>query len=544
MVLPAGGFYNTIDNILTNYYFRASANYNKTFDATHIVNILLGNEIKYANRTNRYSNGYGLQYYKGSTAFTDYRILKKLFENGGNYFGRGNSYDRFVAFFGTASYSYMGKFTLNATSRLDGSNRLGRSRSARWLPTWNASASWNLHETFMPSNKKISQLLLRGTYGLTASMGPARNSRVVFRNGKTFRGSTVNDESYIYISSLENSELTWEKQYETNLGIDFGLFRNRISFSGDIYWRRGFDLIGLVTTSGIGGEETKYANFANMKSHGFEFSLNTRNIVGKDFSWNTNLTFSFNKNKITNLESRPKLSQLTRHGGGAREGYPVRGLFSIPYKGLNENGVPTFLNSDGSISAGGINFQQNLDLDFLIYSGPIDPTVTGGMDHSFKYKNFNLGLYFTYQAGNVIRLNSDFWYSYSDQTAMPREMLNRWSVAGDETKTDIPAIVSSRDLYGQSYLGRAYSSYNQSDIRVAKGDYIRLKDIRLSYNLPKKFVKNYLKLSSAQLRFVASNVWLIYSDKKLNGVDPEFSRSGGVALPTPHQYTLSLRLGL
>ena len=138
-------------------------------------------------------------------------------------------------------------------------------------------------------------------------------------------------ENLIYISSLENSELTWEKQYETNVGIDLGIFDNRISLSADVYWRKGFDLIGNVRTSGIGGQQTKKANYANMKSNGVEFTLNTKNLVYSNFSWTTNWTFAFNKNKITKLESRPRVIDLVQAEGAPLKGYPVRGIFSIPF---------------------------------------------------------------------------------------------------------------------------------------------------------------------------------------------------------------------
>ena len=128
---------------------------------------------------------------------------------------------------------------------------------------------------------------------------------------------------------------------------------------------------------------------------------------------------------------------------------------------------------------------------------------------------------------------------------MPREMLNRWRKAGDEKRVNIPAILDYR-LYrelSEKGVGRAYSAFNYSDVRIAKGDFFRLKDVTLSYNIAPSWLKSWGSLSSAQVRFVASNLWLIYADKRLNGVDPEFANSGGVALPTPHQYTLTLRLG-
>ena len=99
------------------------------------------------------------------------------------------------------------------------------------------------------------------------------------------------------------------------MGVDLGIFDNRISLSADVYWRKGFDLIGSVRVSGIGGQQSKKANYADMKSHGVEFTLNTKNLVYSSFSWVTNWTFSYNKNRITNLESRPRVMDLVKAEG-------------------------------------------------------------------------------------------------------------------------------------------------------------------------------------------------------------------------------------
>ena len=550
VVLPAGGFYNTTDDILKSYYLRASANFNKIFNEDHIVNVLGGGELKFADRSNRWTDGYGMQYDKGLTPNTDYRIIKQLLESSRDYFGLYNSYDRYVAFFATTSYSYQGKYTLNLTGRYDGSNLLGRARKSRWLPTWNVSGSWNIRETLFPMDHTVSTALLRATYGLTATMGSARNSLPVFYSGRTYRALSSRDETLTYIYDLANKDLTWEKQYEFNVGGDLGFLDNRISLSMDAYWRKGFDLIGLVETSGIGGQSSKLGNSANLDSHGVEFTLNTTNIKTSDFTWKSNLTFSWNKNTITKLYSLPSIGQLVREGGAPYEGYPVRALFSIPFRGIDNTGMPTFWlgekDEEGKEIVGykGINFQQRNDLDFLKYEGPIDPTIVGGFDNSFKYKNFSLSLYFTYQAGNVIRLPSDFSSWYSDQSNMPKEMLNRWANPGDEKVTNVPGIVTRERIYREGNdINFAYQAYNNSDVRVAKGDFFRLKDVTFTYDIPHDFTQKYLNINNASLRFVASNVWLIYADKKLNGVDPEFANTGGVAMPTPHQYTLTLKLG-
>ncbi len=543
VVLPEGGFYNRDDNTLLNYYLRTTAQYSKEFNEKHNVNALLGQEIRYADRTASFNKGYGYQWGKGGTPFVDYRILQQILESGFQYYGMNKNYDRFAAFFSTLGYSYNDKYTVNLTGRNDGSNRLGQSSSARWLPTWNISGAWHVDkEKFMYDIDAISRLNVRATYGLTASMGPASSARAIYLNELSFRGYLPERENQIVIASLENENLTWEKQYETNIGIDLGLYNNRISLSSDIYFRNGFDLIGFVSTSGVGGELIKAANYADMKSNGVEFTLNTKNITNEDFKWTSNLTFAYNKNKITRLGSNPRVIDLVREEGGPVEGYPVNALFSIPFEGLDEEGFPLLKNNYGEVSSRGVDFQSR-DVDYLKYEGSIDPIYSGGFENTFNYKNFSLGVFITYQGGNKIRLNPSFSHTYSDVQSMSRDMLDRWMLPGDENKTDIPTIPSVRQLRENPFLKQAYNAYNYSSARVADGDFIRLKDITLSYNFDKKTL-DYLKLSSLNARFTASNLFLLYSDKKLNGQDPEFFRAGGVAMPVPQQFTLSFKIGL
>lgn len=539
VVLPKGGFYNRSDNSLLNYYFRGTANWNKIFDEIHIVNAFAGVEVKSADRTNSSFDGIGYQYERGGVPFINPDFVKQQLQNGYSYYGMEEFRDRFAAFFATASYSYSGRYTLNGTFRYDGSNKLGVSTSARWLPTWNVSGQWNLkEEDFLKNNETISYLSLRATYGLTASMGNAQNSTLVLKNKVTDRPYLSEQESQMYIDALENSELTWEKQYETNVGMDLGLFNNRVSISMDAYQRKGFDLIGYVKTSGIGGEFWKFANYADMKSHGVEFTLSTSNIKSEDFNWNTNFTFSYNHNEITNLKSFPKMISLIRDTGGPLEGYPVRGLFSIQYKGLNNEGLPTFINEEGELTVNDFDFQSN-NIDHLKYEGSIDPSITGGFGNTFSYKNWKLNVFMTYQYGNKVRLYPEFKSKYSDLDAMPKEFFDRWMLAGDENITDIPTILSQR-MHNVNDR-KAYNAYNMSTVRVADGSFARMKEISLAYQLPKTFATK-LGVSDMSLKVQGSNLFLLYSDKKLNGQDPEFLGSGGVAMPVPKQYTCTLKV--
>ena len=391
----------------------------------------------------------------------------------------------------------------------------------------------------------MSNLTLKGSYSLTADRGPASvtNSRVVIGSYNPWRPFAGDKESGLQIGDLENSELTYEKKHELNIGMDLGFINNRINLTADWYRRDNFDLIGLINTMGVGGQITKYANIASMKSHGIELTLSTKNIMTKDFTWNSNFIFSNAKNEVTDLDANTRVIDMITGSGFTMKGYPVRSLFSMDFQGLTEEGLPMFINEDGETTISDINFQEREIKDHLIYEGPTDPTITGSFGNIFRYKNFRLNAFMTYSFGNVIRLDPVFRNRYSDLDATPREFKNRWTLPGDENITDIPVIADRRLNNRDSRLNYAYNAYNYSSARTAKGDFIRLKEVSLSYDFPKDMISN-LKMSDLSLKLQATNLFLLYADKKLNGQDPEFFNTGGVAAPVPKQFTLTLRFSL
>lgn len=546
-ILPQGGIYERTDNSMLAYDFRGALSYNTVLNDTHIINLYAGTEINEANRHETWFRGWGLQYSMGEIPFYAYEVFKKGKEEGSDYFTMDNTHSRNVAFFGNATYSYKGKYTVNGTLRYEGSNRLGRSTSSRWLPTWNISAAWNMHEEkFFESLKPaMSHATLKASYSLTADRGPSwvTNSRVVIASYNPWRPSSGVAESGLKISNLENSELTYEKKHELNLGVDLGFLNNRINVAGDWYRRDNYDLIGIINTQGIGGEISKYGNVASMRSHGIELTLSTKNIETKDFSWYTDFIYSHTKNTVTKLENHSRVIDMVTGTGFAMEGYPVRSIFSIPFNGINNEGLPTFKSQDSDNTVSGVYFQERDKLDFLEYSGSADPTDMGSLGNLFSYKNFKLNVFITYSWGNVIRLDPVFSKSYSDLSSMPKEFRNRWVVPGDERYTDIPTIASVRQSKNDADLSIAYNSYNYSTARIANGDFVRMKEISLSYDFPKSLISNW-KLSNLSIKLQATNLFLIYADKKLNGQDPEFFNTGGVAAPVPKQYTVTLRIGL
>ena len=545
--LPYGGIYNKTTNKMSAWDFQATANYNDVYADDHIVNLLAGTTINSIDRTEDWFRGWGMQYSLGEIPNYAYQMFKQGAEKNTDYFTLSNTHERRAAFFGSLNYSYKYRYNINATLRYEGTNKLGKATSARWLPTWNVSGAWNAHEepwwqdTFQNA---WTTATLKASYSLTAESGPSwvTNSLPVIKSYNPWRPSAGLRESGLEEEDRANGELTFEKKHEFNLGVQLGFVNNRINFEGDIYWRNNYDLIGIVNTQ-MGG--MKYGNVASMKSRGVELSLSTTNIKTKDFSWTTNFIYSHTHNEVTELENVQRVIDLVSGSGFALEGYPVRSLFSIPFRGLNDEGLPMFLDQNGNVTTTGIYFQtrDKEKIKFLEYSGSVDPTDVGSFGNMFKYKGLTLNVFITYSFGNVVRLDPIFKEEYNDLNSMPKEFENRWMVPSDEQVTTIPVIASQRQNENDSYLSYAYNAYNYSTERIAKGDFIRMKEISLGYEFPKKLIEP-LKLNNLSLKLQATNLFLIYADKKLNGQDPEFINTGGVAMPMPKQFTLTLRLGL
>lgn len=546
-ILPQGGIYNRTANSLKDTYFRASTSYVTELNEMHLINLFGGTHVTSTERNRTWFRGWGYQYDKGGNPFYDYMVFKQGKEENTEYYGNTDYSTRNVAFFGTGTYSFKTKYVLNGTLSYEGTNKLGKSRQSRWLPTWNISGAWNAHqESWFDQSGKLSHATAKASYSLTADSGPVSvsNALPIYTASTPWRPFASVMESGISLVSTANSELTYEKKHELNFGIDVGFLNERINLIADVYWRKDFDLIGQLYTTGVGGGDIlKWANVADMRSRGLELSLFTRNIVTPDFEWSTDFIFSKTTNEVTSLESNARMIDLVQGNGYPLKGYPVRALFSIPFVGLNNEGLPVFLNEKGEETISDIYFQENKNLDFLKYEGPIDPTMMGSFGNTFRYKHFHLNLFLTYSWGNVVRLDPVFSASYSDLSAMPNEYKNRWMIPGDEAYTTVPVIASKRQVANIENLSYAYNAYNYSTERVAKGDFIRLKEISLSYNAPSKLA-DALRMQNLTFKLQATNLFLLYADKKLNGQDPEFFNSGGVATPMSKQFTLSVRFGI
>lgn len=551
--LTHGGLLNKTEASLKSLLARIAFDFDKRI-GQHDLKAFAFTEVRSAERTVNPFQGYGIQYDRGNQVYTNPLIFEKLANEGTNYFNYHKRNDRGVTFSVNGTYGYAGKYVFNAVFNCEGSNTSGKGARALWLPTWNVGAKWNIdQEAFMKEYRTISRLALRASYGLTAKMNEeAINANAIYKSGIVNRHYFNDRENKLDILHLENRDLTWEKMYELNIGLELGLFNNRISTTLDVYQRNTFDLIDLVRTSGVGGQYYKYANFGDMRTRGMELGVHTKNIVTDSFSWSTSLTLSAMDQEITRLLNAPNaFDMVAGRGRGNIVGYPRGSLFSFNFQGLNNNGLPTFNfgrypASQGELTniAGADFLDAQYAKSYLLYHGPIEPRVIGGLSNTLKYKGWELSFFLTMQAGNKIRLNPTFDPEFGDLNVFSKSYYNRWLNPGDEFKTNVPVLPSQELIakVGKENIERAYNTYNYSQQMVADGSFVRMKNISLAYDIPENFLKK-VRLRSMNLRLNVTNPFLIYADKKLKGQDPEYYKSGGVSLPTPKQYTVTLNIG-
>ncbi|QZT36716.1 SusC/RagA family TonB-linked outer membrane protein [Halosquirtibacter xylanolyticus] len=546
--LPSGGLLNLYENLMTNYYVNSSVNWNPVIGDDHMFTFLAGGEFRYIDRVSNNTQGYGFNYDMGNLASPTVNFMEKLSLKGKSYYGLSKSYDRFEAFFLNYGYNYKGKYTFNGTFRYDGSNRLGVTKTARWMPTWNVSTKWNMkNENFLTDVSWLNNLAVRAGYGLNGSLGDAKNASLYLRSYNIARPlDPTQSQTGISIEGLENSDLSWEKQYELNIGAEFAIWNNRVSGDFNYYNREGYDLIGRYQSSGIGGKLFKKGNIADMDSYGYEMSLDVIPVKTKNFAWRASFSYSYHHSEIKNLVTKDWVARATSVYGVPSNGGAVRGIYSARFAGLDTKGVPTFYNRDNET----VRYLklQTADFSDFEYSGSLEPTTNLGISNSIKFKNLTVSALITGQFGHVKRVMQDFNYEYDDSSSLSEHLKNRWRVAGDETKTNIPAIQDyafMKKADDANDIQRAYRLYGMSDYWIADASFIRLKNVSISYNLPKKWISG-LGIKTCNFSVQGTNLALLWAkdSDKLNGEDPEFVWSGGTTMPITKQYSFTFKIGL
>lgn len=431
--------------------------------------------------------------------------------------------DALMSYVASVNYSYDDKYYASFSFRRDGSSRL--SPDTRWGNFWSLSASWRLsQERFMqPLKSVLSDLKLRASYGVNGNLPSSYYGyQSTYTTGAFYSGKPSPWES-----TLGNEELTWEKNYALNLGLDIGLF-SRVNVSLDWYTRTTKDLLMSKQLNSISGFSSLLTNVGQMRNTGVELEVRSNNIKTKDFSWTTAFNLSHNKNKILKLADLPWFVD----GRYVRKvGYPFNTIYLREYAGVDpETGSALYYDNQQDENG---NYTKNKVTDpgqaSPIPLKDITPTISGGFMNTFNYKFIDLSFNLSYSFGGYSYDNASYILQddgYSVISNKSTEQRRRWQKPGDIT--DVPRFV-----YGNKKGG----NYNSSRA-IHSTDHIRLKSLILGLNAPKAWLQK-LGIGNARIYFSGTNLltWAAYDQ-----YDPEMSGVVGFYTPPLKTYAFGLEL--
>lgn len=444
-----------------------------------------------------------------------------------------------LSYMARVNYSYEDRYLLTATIRRDGSSRFGKKH--RWGTFPSVSVAWRAsQEKWFPKNDYINDLKVRAGYGVTGSQASVGNySYLASYNTSVYPfGISSGNQTALVSSTLANPYIHWEEVAQTNIGFDASLFNSRVMFSFDAYLKETRDMLvkaSIPITSGFEDTTTTYTNAGKVRNQGIEMSLHTINLTG-ELGWETNLTATYNKNKIKDLNSDVPyyINQINNsYVTMLAKDYPINVFYGYVTDGIfqNQSEVNTHAVQPGA-EPGDIRF-RDLNNDGVINDS--DRTVIGNpnpswlfsMNNSLSYKGFELSVFLQGIAGNKIYNannidNTGMAAAYNQTT----DVLKRWQ--GEGTSNSMPRAV----------FGDPNQNTRVSDRFVENGSYLRLKNITLSYTFPKQWLQK-TSFENARLSLSCENVATITG---YSGFDPEVGINGIDQNRYPISRTFSLGL--
>lgn len=506
--------------------FRNQLNYNNSFAEKHEISALAGIEISQYDTegtVNPYVYGYNKE--KNTSSVPPYGYgsnvdsFKNFFGNSATIEGGNTSYslrcDRYVSYYTNIGYVYDGKYGASFSARGDGSNFVSDDPSLRWSPMWSVGAKWNIgKEEFIKDIDWINYLNLRATYGINGNAEKSTSPLTLVSVGSSVNSTTGTITGNI--SSFGNPSLRWEKTYTTNIGVDFDLFRSKLSGKLDFYNRKSKDVIGQVTIPSVYGTSTQKFNNAEILNRGVELELTGNfHIPSVDLGIRSTVTYAYNYNKILKLYYPALYCYELVEADTHVEGRPVGSLYSYDFLGT-ENGIPYVIGANGDkISMNDVSVHnRSLGLDILHYSGTTIPPHTFGWSNQFTWNNFSLYVYLTGNFGGIFRAPT--------AGSIPSVGSGKTFVSSsikDFADSD-GTLYPTWPLKDESnfYLWDRYTP--NLEYFVQDASFIRLKEINLEYNLSKKLAGK-LHLRGAKLFVQARNLGLIYCANDY-GYDPEW----------------------
>ena len=560
----------------TKYWsWRNILTYQNTFAEKHAVNVMVGQEMSQSHWENQVSTATGFL-----TNSTPDPSAGDITASTGNGTQNDNS---IFSYFGRAFYSYDDRYLVTATLRRDGSSRFAKGNRWGWFPS--AALAWRVsNEKFMAKTSNvISNLKLRLGWGSTGNQNVSDWAYMAMLSSKSTPWGTG-----VLNGNTPNPDLKWETTTSWNVGFDLSLFRNRIEFIFDWYYKKTDDLLlqlplpAYIGSYGQGAASNPWGNVGSMSNQGVEMTLNTVNIDKGGFQWRSSFTFSLNRNKVISLDTESASIDKTFQIGsdvltvtrtvegkpvGQLYGYKVIGRFDkaedFYYKDANGVVKPVAIPEGSTISESGtwigdyifadINGDGVINNQDCTFIGDPQPDFTYGIGNTFSWKGFDLSIFFNGSYGNDI-LNLT-----GRELSDVRVNSNLLKECAGYAKLGVidPNLPDNdfRNLYVTnpgSRLPRLSASTTNANNRVSDryvedGSYIRLQNISLSYTLPKSLVTK-LKLQNVK---VYMNLQNVYTWTNYSGYDPEVGAMYGDALmtgvdygryPSPRIYTFGLNI--
>jgi len=430
-----------------------------------------------------------------------------------------------ISYAGRINYAYKGKYLLTATGRTDGSSKLAEANQWAFFPS--AAVAWRISdEQFLKDSKIISDLKVKYSYGIAGSDNIGAYSTQSSLSRIAFGYDETSVPAYAYSPKIGNVDLTWEKTKTSDFGLEIGLFKNRITATFDYYDSKTYDLLLNRSLPPTDGVTTVTQNIAKTRNKRIEIFISSKNLEGRDFKWSTNLTFSRNVEKITELAGGAQSDVLNSWFVGS----PVQAFYDYQKIGIWQTGEETeaakYGQKPGDIRVADLNNDGKIDAtnDRKII-GTNRPKWSGGLENTFSYKSWDLNVYIFARIGQTIY--PDFLRRYDPQgVANSTTVINYWTP--ENPSNDYPRPNKNISLASTLY---------SSSLGYVDGSYVRLRNITLGYTVPKEVIqKSFVK--SLRLYATARNPFTYTRSAFLKEYDPE--RGGSENAPMTKLYTFGL----
>ncbi|WP_255469546.1 SusC/RagA family TonB-linked outer membrane protein [Butyricimonas hominis] len=557
--MPYGGELKKAYTRNNSYTGRLQADISKYFgtDDQHNITANLGYEVsssKYAGfeRTDRgYYNDRGKQF--TAINLDDFTHYKSWLQN--NLPSVSDNLTNMISGYLSVSYSYKNYFTLNANTRIDGSNQFGSRSNEKLLPVWSVSGSYNISEHTNMDNPWVSNLALRLSYGYQGNMLSGQSPEMIL---KKLPFNTHYNELESNVSIYPNPDLRWERTSSFNVGLDFALFKNAVQMNASYYYKHTKDAFLTKKISSVNGRGEYVINSGTIDNQGFSIDATVSPISNDNFRWTLSASYSKVYNEMNTLpgDNEYELDDFLT-GNALTKGHAVGTFWSYKFIGLNpRNGGPVFDDmQDRKQELVGLNKYDTYTM-VLTPSGQRDPQVQGSLTNTLRYKSFRLSFILNYSLGSKIRLFGLYpeGLNFDPERNVNYEMVDRWRTPGDEKHTNIPNIINGSDAESRAYaqhwsLGlqdqniqiiaeNAWTMYDNSDHRVVSGNYLKCSNMSFTYDFPiEKLEKWGISMLSASLS--TTNLFDIKS-KKLKGQTPIQSGFSETQLSERPTWSLSL----